>query len=233
MNNIRPKYIKPVLSGAWLKLIAIIAMVIDHVAIEFFVKGDPIRPYLRGIGRIAFPIFCFLLVEGALKTNNIKKYALRLFIFALVSEIPFNLVGFKSFWYIQKQNTFFTLLLGLLMVWILQKTTSNLWLIVGVFGCGFAAYLMKTDYGMWGIALILAFYVATIFPEAGFSLFIILMFFKGGSEYWGLFSIIPIALYNGERGKQFGHILYLVYPVHLMIIHILWCLTNGTSIFTF
>lgn len=233
MNNLCPKYINPCLSGAWLKIIAIITMIIDHVAVEFCVKGDPIRPYLRGIGRIAFPIFCFLLVEGAIKTKNIKKYAIRLFVFALISEIPFDLVAYKEFWYIQKQNVFFTLLFGLLMVWLLQNTTNNLLLLIGVFSCGFAAYFLKTDYGMWGIALILAFYVATIFPEAGFSLFVILMFFKGGREYWGIFSIIPIVLYNGQRGRQFGHLLYAVYPVHLALIHIIWCMINGTSIFAF
>lgn len=233
MNNICPKYIKPVLSGAHLKAIAIITMIIDHLAVAFTTTDMPIRACLRGIGRNAFPIFCFLLVEGALKTSNIKKYALRLFVFALVSEIPFDLVLYRSAWAIRKQNTFFTLLFGLLMLWILKSTTNNLLLLIGVFSCGFAAYFLKTDYGMWGVALILAFYVATIFPEVGFTLFVVLMFFKGGSEYWGLFSIIPIALYNGQRGKQMGHALYFVYPLHLLVIYIIWCIYNGTSVFAF
>lgn len=233
MNNIRPTYIKPVLSGAHLKLIAIIAMIIDHASVEFLAKGTSLRVYGRCVGRMALPIFCFLLVEGAFQTKNIKKYALRLFVFALISEIPFDLVAYKNVFYIQKQNTFFTLLLGLLMIWILQQTSNNYLMLISVFACGFAAYYLKTDYGMWGVALILAFYVAKTLPKEGFILFLILMICKGGTEYWGIISIIPIALYNGQRGRQFGHALYLVYPVHLLILHMIWCLYNGTSIFTF
>lgn len=233
MNNICPKYIKPFITGSWLKIIAIITMIIDHATIAFVSRGEPMYSWLRGIGRCAFPIYCFLLVEGSLKTSNIKKYALRLLIFAAVSEIPFDLVVYKEIWHIPKQNVFFTLFFGLLMLWILENTTNNILMLIGVFSCGFAAYFLKTDYGMWGVALILAFYVATIFPFVGFVLFAILMFFKGGLEHWGLLSIIPIALYNGERGKQGGHILYWVYPVHLLLIYIIWCLTNGTSVFTF
>jgi len=233
MNRACPKFIKPVLCGTWLKIIAIISMICDHAAVEFLAQGDPLRLYLRSFGRIAFPIYCFLLVEGAFKTSNIKKYATRLFIFALISEVPFDLVVYKSFWYIQKQNVFFTLFFGLIMVYILQKTQNAILMLIGTFACGFAAYFLKTDYGIWGVALILAFYIATVNPVSGLILFAVLMIFKGGIEYWGIASLIVILLYNGQRGKQMGHVLYLVYPIHLLLLHIIWCLTNGTSIFAF
>lgn len=120
------------ISGSTLKLIAIITMFIDHagatviraIAAHPAVVSDNARRALwsdiysvsRDIGRIAFPIFCFLIVEGFLHTRNVRKYAQRLFLFALLSEIPFDL-ALKGNWYFPaKQNVYFTLLIGLLVL---------------------------------------------------------------------------------------------------------------------
>ena len=128
------------LSTFTLKLIAIITMVIDHTGAIFF----PDQMWLRAIGRIAFPIFVFLLVEGLFNTSNIKKYLTRLGIFALISEIPFDMAFYKARFgvdfltdlkgatqdmqildlfirrLIKHQNIFFTLFLGLLAIYLMK-----------------------------------------------------------------------------------------------------------------
>lgn len=132
--------LKKGLSGSTIKLIAIIAMLIDHTAatilermmmragytlvmsdnrlMSAWIAGHPLLYYsyitMRLIGRFGFPIFCFLLVEGFVHTRNRVKYALRLFLFALISEIPFDLAVHGEWFYTQYQNVFFTLFIGLI-----------------------------------------------------------------------------------------------------------------------
>ncbi len=136
------------LTGSSLKIIALIAMFIDHFAAilvegyliktrpkiflsydEFLLWTQDHRLYviaanvynvLRGIGRFGFPIFCFLLVEGFLHTSNVKKYIRNMFIFSLVSEIPFDLGFQKDWFYPSYQNVFFTLLIGLCAITVIR-----------------------------------------------------------------------------------------------------------------
>lgn len=115
------------ITGSTLKMIAIITMFIDHTAavilermlyMQRFSSQTAYTVYIimRLVGRLGFPIFCFLLIEGFCHTRNVKKYACRLFLFALLSEIPFDL-GFRgSIFYRQYQNVFFTLLIGLIVL---------------------------------------------------------------------------------------------------------------------
>jgi len=121
-----------ILNGSWLKLIAIISMLIDHTAHMlaptlpllskpiFSILGESITIYyiMRKVGRLAFPIFCFLISEGFYHTRNRIKYSLNLFIFALISELPYNLLRTcgKSVFHINGQNVFFTLLLGTIVL---------------------------------------------------------------------------------------------------------------------
>lgn len=109
------------LSGFTLKCIAMVTMLIDHIGYVLF----PGYVIFRIIGRLAFPIYCFLLVEGAVHTSNWKKYLGRLFLFALISEIPFNLAIGGKLWYPASQNVFFTLFLGLLAILLLQKPLAG------------------------------------------------------------------------------------------------------------
>lgn len=129
------------ISGSTIKIIAIVAMVIDHIAAVVLARQMIASGYLdainsgvfeevmgwlndnmllyysydmmRTVGRLGFPIFCFLLVEGFMRTKNVKSYLLRMGIFALVSEIPFDLAMTGSFFHWTYQNVFFTLFLGL------------------------------------------------------------------------------------------------------------------------
>lgn len=138
-----PKQTKKGISGSTIKIIAVVTMLIDHVAAAlltrivisrgfFYAMGNEQRlidwmkvngllfivtQLMRLIGRLGFPIFCFLLVEGFQKTGNVKKYAIRLGLFALISEIPFNLAFTGRVWAPGYQNVYFTLLIGLLALW--------------------------------------------------------------------------------------------------------------------
>ncbi len=128
------------LTGSTLKIIAMVTMLIDHIGASILERGvmpkvadgsvmdagvEAMKVYnrwkvvdmaCRGIGRIAFPIFCFLLVEGFLHTGNWKKYFSRLFLFSLISEVPFDLAVFKSWYDFSSQNVFFTLWIALLVL---------------------------------------------------------------------------------------------------------------------
>ena len=132
------------ISGSTVKIIAVIAMLIDHTAAVVMIRQIMARGFqeaavggqsrlfdwlmengvlfygyqiMRMIGRLGFPIFCFLLVEGFQRTRDVKKYALRLGLFALISELPFDLAVTGRLWYGGYQNVYFTLLIGLLALW--------------------------------------------------------------------------------------------------------------------
>ncbi len=235
------------LTGSFLKWIAIITMFIDHIGAALLESGllpkiadavlagnsldYVIKDYhfwyrfddvLRAIGRLAFPIFCFLLVEGFLHTKDVKKYALRLGLFALLSEIPFDLAFENRLLEFSYQNVFFTLFIGLLVLWGLKYFEETLplrlsWLrfIVALTGIVFAVFL-RTDYDAFGIMLIVLLYefrkLKTLQCIAG----AILMLFNSTT---GCLAFIFIWLYNGKRGKQLPkYFFYAFYPLHLLLL---------------
>ncbi len=238
-----------------LKLIAIITMLIDHVT-SVFVPPDTWF-YIAGrlIGRLAFPIFAFLLVEGFFHTSNIKKYLTRLGIFALISEIPFDLAFYNSMYgraggniridlpnmfkdgqvfdtvirrFMGHQNIFFTLFLGLSAIWVMSMVERkykgnmlkvNLLNAAVTIGFCFAAALLNTDYEVIGILFIVAFY---LFRGSKLLLFIS-MIILSGNIIQGVcaLSIVPIAFYNGQKGKSIKYFFYAFYPVHLFLLYLL------------
>jgi hypothetical protein len=140
--------VKRGLTGSTLKLIAIITMFIDHIGafliepILFNANPYMTKPILWGltltqlktldttlrlIGRLAFPLFTFLLVEGFLHTRSKKNYLIRLSLFALISEIPFDLARSRIMFDFSYQNVFFTLALGLAVLWLMQNYTNTTW----------------------------------------------------------------------------------------------------------
>lgn len=185
-----------------------------------------IYPIMRGIGRIAFPIFCFTLVEGFCHTRNAVKYAMRLFLFALISEIPFDFALTNHLFSNQHQNVYFTLWIGLLCMmgisYFERRMTENTWknlfyilMQAAVALCGlFLAKYLYTDYGFKGVFLILVLYylrsdhrIQTVFGAIAISW-----------ETWGPLGFLPVWFYNGKRGKQSKYFFYLFYPVHLLIL---------------
>lgn len=223
------------LNSYTLKWIAIITMVIDHTGAILL----PQFPVMRLIGRISFPIFCFLLVEGFYHTSNIKRYLIRLGIFAFISEIPFDLMFIPTNDYLTHQNVFFTLFIGLATIYGISKADekwkdnsfiSTLARIVVVVVGGILAYLLQTDYGILGIGYIVIFYVF----RGRLTLIAILMAVLNYAAYGSLnaqtFAILAIpiiALYNGQKGRSMKYLFYAFYPVHIVILCTIWYLING------
>ncbi|WP_099468268.1 TraX family protein [Konateibacter massiliensis] len=214
------------LSGSTLKLIAIVTMFIDHIGAgileqlpAYYDTNSPISDIdtiLRLIGRIAFPIFCFLLVEGFLHTSNVKKYAMRLFLFALISEIPFDLAFKRQILEITYQNVFFTLFIGLLTLMAVKYFENNKVLrILSMFAGIAVAIILRTDYAGFGVVFILLLYVLhdKIKWRNIICSFAILW------EITAPIAFIPITLYNGKRGINLKYFFYLFYPVHLLLIY--------------
>lgn len=224
--------VKNGISGAGLKWIAIITMLIDHSAMVYYqeISGmfHSMVPVwiLRGIGRLAFPIFCFLLVEGYVHTGNKIKYGIRLFLFALISEIPFDLAVENSLINQNAQNVFFTLLFGLIAISILDTFRERQW-IGGILACVvlFLADYLHTDYGGAGVLLIVGFYIFRNREKACIFCAIVTLVLLGNLlEIAALIAFIPIHWYNGDRGRQMKYFFYAFYPVHLFL---LWGLHGG------
>ena len=211
------------IDGFGLKLIAIITMLIDHTGAVLF----PQYLFLRIIGRLAFPIFCFLIVEGFQHTKNIKVYLSRLFLFALISEIPFDLAFNSSIDFLHDTNVFFTLGFGLLVIYSvdsIKKITDNkygkLFIYIPTIAISYyLAYYLQTDYSIGGVTLILIIY---LFKNRSLPRFVIatvsLYLFFGFIEALGAISFLPIQLYNNKRGPKIKYLFYLFYPCHLLLL---------------
>lgn len=200
-----------------LKMIALITMLIDHIGVVLY----PDLIILRKIGRISFPIFCFLLVEGFHHTKDIKRYGIRLFMFAFLSEIPFDLASYGRFFSVESQNIFFTLFLGLCIMWLLEywKEQELLKVLVIIISMGLA-WVLHLDYGAFGILQILVFYISYKKRFAQ-SVCIVLLHLLSGNpiQIYGGFSVLPICFYNGKRGSSMKYFFYAFYPVHLLLLY--------------
>ena len=225
-----------------LKMIAIVSMFLDHIG-YFIYKGS--FSAFNYFGRLAFPIFAFQISEGYTHTHDLKKYMSRLFIFALISQIPFTLFLYGVVYqlplnqYLEnidkfELNIFFTLFLGLLSIFIYDKSKSKILGLIAVGLICFLGKIIKVDYGYWGILLIFTFYlfknnipltvlsylalcIIKYIPqliESNFNYIYLIMLI-------GTFAaIIPIVLYNGKLGLKTKKLLYIFYPAHLFFIYL-------------
>lgn len=214
------------IDSATLKIIAMISMLIDHagafillpwlqannshINIEAWVT---LYTICRSIGRLAFPIFCFLIVEGMVHTRNIKRYASRLAIFALLSEIPFDLARSHTLFDPSGQNVMFTLLSGLLAIWCIRDVRNPLYRVSGVALALLSMTILDTDYSYLGVAVIIILYVLR-----DFRLYQSLL---GAFAFLGSWFAMPAFIityfYNGAKGRLNSKIFYWFYPVHLLI----------------
>lgn len=244
--------------GSTLKWIAIISMLVDHIAAAILgrslvlrdinvLMGEDINAMIMWfqdngmlfgiyyfmrmlVGRIAFPIFCFLLIEGFQKTGNVKKYILRLGIFALISEIPFDLAFSGKIMEFGYQNVFFTLVVGLLVLVSIEaiqkqnikKSYQNLLCVIAVvIGAGIAE-LLKTDYGAVGVIFIVVLYCFRNIKVWQIVLgTMVLVVGLGLGELMAGIAFIFIHFYNGERGMKLKYVFYLFYPFHLLILYLI------------
>lgn len=212
-------------SRNFLKIIAIITMVIDHIGYAFISELYPqFYELFRIMGRISFPIFCFLLVEGFQTTHNLKKYFFRLSLFAIISEVPFDLVFFGKPIYFMYQNVLFTLLIALMVLTGLKRFEFMPLLQCVVIGAGCAlAVAIHSDYGIWGILLPIVFYIYREKELSKYFWAMLLQFLQGGLQGYAVFAMPFIMLYKPKKNekrlpKYFG---YAFYPVHLIILYLL------------
>ncbi len=227
----QPK-LKTNLDTNFLKLIAIISMTVDHVGSVFF----PQYPAFRWVGRMAFPLFCYCMTVGMLYTQDIKKYALRLGAFALISQ-PFWILAFNAddiLGNLLNLNIFFTLLVSLLAAWGFQA--RKWWLfIAGVV----LLNAVNFDYAMTGLVLMLIFYLCRNKPLLGAVLYTLsyLPALWGGSpedplalrigglavgfEIFALLALPLIEIHTHVEPKIPKWFFYLYYPAHLLVIYLL------------
>lgn len=212
-----------------LKLIACLAMLVDHVGVVFF----PLNPIFHCIGRIAFPIFCYCLTVGLQYTRNSNRYLLRLGLFAVLSQ-PFYVLAFHpgAFWEnIGDLNIFFTLLFSLLALVGLQE--KKWWLLIF---CVVALGLGSFDYSADGIILVVIFYLCRSHPGIGAALFVLnylpVLFTTSGEdplsiivaghpvgcEIFALLALPLILVQCQTNWKISKWVFYLFYPLHLLAI---------------
>lgn len=235
------------ISGSTMKMIAIVTMFIDHLGagvvgryLTMLMNSGANATYIgpikcsyeqlvivyqimRFTGRIAFPIFCFLLIEGFEHTRNVRKYALRLFGFCVISEIPFDLLFNGQLLETGYQNVFFTLLLGLLTMWAFRSVNQQNWsrsikvlmdILVLVTGIA-AADFLRTDYGGIGIICIMILYITRKSKVTQ----IVAGCVSFSWEITASLAFIPIGFYNGRRGWNMKYFFYIFYPAHLLLLY--------------
>ena len=208
-----------ILSSSALKIIAVISMLVDHIAATglFFkiYEGDmsiQIYRLMRMVGRLAFPIYIFLLVEGFVHTKNIKKYIIRMMLFAIVSEVPFDLAFSDSFFYINYQNVMWSLLICVVMLYFIKKYPDFKFFTI-IISCA-AAWLIQCDYYFIGpLAAACIYLLRDKKIYRNLSIGVIFAF-----EVTAILSLIPMNMYNGKRGINLKYLFYAFYPAHLLVL---------------
>ena len=210
------------LSQEWLKVIACVTMLMDHIGAAFF----PWALWWRIVGRMAFPIYCFLLAEGMARTRDVKGYGKRLAMGAVLAEIPFDLLFFGGLT-LAHQSVMVTLLIGYFMVLWMRRFPR--WKLLALCLCALAAEMLCSDYGALGV-MIIGLFVLTrdmehhlLFQTLGL---LVLNWALNG--YWvqmlAVTAMIPIALYNGTKSSHSKAVqrgFYLFYPVHMLALVLL------------
>lgn len=228
MKNVMSKCFPNGLSKCDLKATALLAMMLDHIAYTLNMRMDigVLFYFFRIIGRIAFPIYAFCLVDGLIWTKDRRKYIIRLLILALVSEIPYDIFMYGKIISFAGANVIFTLLLGYLCIFFIQhsKTQSYLQYILLTSGFMAVAELLGVDYGACGILLIVAFYLFPILDEMnGWIYYLVVAAFVlelGSFSLFMLLGFVFIKKYNGVYDCDgFLRVYnYCIYPVHLLLL---------------
>ena len=215
-------------TSAVLQWIAVITMLIDHVGYYLLNDFEPFRM----IGRLAMPLFIFMLVEGFKKTSSRPRYFARIFVTALIAEIPVYLlhISVMTDYY---HNILFTMLLSFLALYATEK--GKFWF-VAVPLVALAASAFNCEYGAFGVMLAVGFYIVNKYlPKQIFVRFTALLavllvtmiplasYENWPIQLWSICAVIPLTLYNGKKGRRLPrYFLYVFYPAHLFII---WLLT--------
>ncbi|MBQ2699194.1 MAG: conjugal transfer protein TraX [Firmicutes bacterium] len=233
------------LTSAQLHIIAMAAMLLDHL----WAAGLLNSQLFTCIGRLAFPLFAFMIAEGFHYTRSRKRYAQRLLFWALLTEVPFNLMLSGSAFYPIHQNAIWTLLLGLLSIWAidaLRQKDGLLWLIaapiIGMLGF-VLGFVLMTDYFGAGVLMVVCFYLFRGRKWWCFAGQLLLLYWLNVEVLAGLvyplqlgglqlelpqqgialLALLPIWLYRGEKGhssRAFKLFCYAFYPLHMLLIYL-------------
>lgn len=231
-----------------LHVLAMAVMLCDHLWATMF----PWREWLTCIGRLAFPIFAFMIVEGYFRTKNVRRYPLRLLAFAVISEVPFDLIYGSRVIYPYHQNVLWTYLMGLLLIVGIERVRKKgkLWQNILVSAAAVAVGLLAgtvtmVDFYGVGVVTVLVFYFfhgrkwwcllgqfaclyylnVEILGGYYYNVDVFGMHLEVVQQGLALFALIPIWLYRGRQGyhaKWFQYACYAFYPAHLLILYLIW-----------
>lgn len=232
------------ISSAVLHILAMFFMLCDHAWSTLF----PSQEWLTCVGRIAYPIFAFMIVEGYFHTGNYRKYLKRMLLFAVLSEIPFDLMYNGTLFYPFHQNVLWTFLIALSGMKLMDKsrTQGKLWKSVlacaaVVLVCTIAGFAFMTDYYGTGILLVFVFYFfrgkkwwcylgqilgmywinITLLGGRYYPVTVFGIYLEILQQSIALLALIPIWLYRGKQGyhaKWFQYFCYAFYPVHCLLL---------------
>lgn len=244
-NTSRTQANKKGLTGSTLKIIALVTMLIDHAAAIILKQYLTVNQYpsvfltvynisdiplilenplsvlytvLRLIGRISFPIYCFLLVEGFVHTKNTYRYLIRMALFAAISIVPYSLALYGRPLFLGQQNIFFDLFICLVMLVFLEmaKGKPPLQLLLIILFC-FVSDYFRCGYQEYGVVFTGAMYLLrerkTLKTLAGSAVFL--------SFLTAPLAFLFINRYNGKKGLELKYVFYIIYPVHLLLFYLL------------
>lgn len=252
MEQIQSNFNGQLLSRDKIKIIALLSMLLDHIGafiiypmyvnacmvngVEMMGELVPnnariiylIYMVCRIIGRLAFPIFSFMIVEGFLHTHNLRKYLCRLFLFAIISEIPYDLANTGTVLEISKQNVLWTFIIAIIMMWTLErirtKIESNVkYILLTIIVISISAlFAIFSDGGIGGILLIASMYLfhkkkTCYWIGCVLSLCVMSLQFMW-IQLFAAVALILLEVYNGKKGKDYKYLFYIFYPAHLLIL---------------
>lgn len=243
----------PPIDAGRMKYFALVTMLIDHIAYCFLEnvrtadneaimyslpQGKLVDGLMRMIGRQAFPIFCFFLVEGFMKTRSRIRYFLRILFFAALSQYPFQKALFPRGQFFHA-NVMITLAIGFLAIWVIDEMKktfldreedgerdlfyTGLFLFVScstVYGLSQLAGWLRTDYSYGGVILIVLLYVLQNYRIPALFISWAWLSWYNKNELFSLPAFYLLACYNGQRGKQHKYLFYIFYPAHLLILYL-------------
>nr|WP_317282356.1 TraX family protein [uncultured Sellimonas sp.] len=218
MENLKRKWNEPELTGCSLKWIGIMAMLIDHIGAVFF----PDIWIFRAIGRISFPIFAFTTAVGFMYTHNIFRYGMRLLLLAIISEPIFDMTFYGTPIFLLHQNVFFTLAVGVWMLYIWIQTDNLIFRGISVILLMILTELLKTDYNSMGLLMILIFYC--FYNEnlkRNILIAVVNILLMGKIQIFAVCSLLPISMYKGEEGRKMKKVFYIIYPLHLLLLSVI------------
>jgi len=228
-----------------LKIIALSAMLIDHIGVAF---PETVPFWFRAVGRLAFPIFVYLLAEGFRHTRSKEKLLMRLLVFAAISEIPYDIVMGNTINFAADTNIFYTLFLGGVAIWLYERLKTRygwqtLAVLAAILPTVMVAESLTVDFGGFGVLLLFAMYAiipkiprlivmsVLVLPQF---MMLIMAYTLGMKIRWEYLLLIPfalvtvplVALYDGERGKKIKWLFYVVYPAHLAVLAVIAAMIN-------